>query len=110
MGGMMKTGGGMIVLFGISAAGAFLFWSRKVRSNGSNGRQVQTNERTSEVLDLVSSAYKFPWEPSIPVTTEISCNKVSRLSSFEQKQQLDFLASMTFSNGGLRPPSCPCCQ
>lgn len=26
-----------------------------------------------------------------------------------QDEQLNFLASMTFANGGLRAPSCPCC-
>lgn len=28
----------------------------------------------------------------------------------EAEKTLDFLASMTFANGGLRAPSCPCCQ
>lgn len=28
----------------------------------------------------------------------------------DAKEQLHFLASMTFANGGLRQPSCPCCQ
>jgi hypothetical protein len=28
---------------------------------------------------------------------------------FDQQQQLDFLSSMTFANGGLRAPNCPCC-
>lgn len=106
----MKTGGGIIVLFGVSAAGAFFLWSRKCRSNGSNDRPIQATEQTSDDLDQTSSAQRFPWEPSISVTTEINCNEVSRLSSSEQEQQLDFLASMTFSNGGLRSPSCPCCQ
>lgn len=27
-----------------------------------------------------------------------------------QNDELDFLANMTFANGGLRAPSCPCCH
>ena len=27
-----------------------------------------------------------------------------------QQQQLEFLSTMTFANGGIRAPSCPCCQ
>lgn len=26
-----------------------------------------------------------------------------------QRDQLDFIAGMTFANGGIRPPNCPCC-
>ena len=28
----------------------------------------------------------------------------------QQQQQLEFLSTMTFANGGIRAPSCPCCQ
>jgi hypothetical protein len=28
----------------------------------------------------------------------------------EAEKSLEFFASMTFANGGLRAPSCPCCQ
>ena len=32
------------------------------------------------------------------------------ISGDEAEKSLDFFASMTFANGGLRAPSCPCCQ
>jgi len=32
------------------------------------------------------------------------------LNSEDQRQELEFLATMTFANGGLRAPSCPCCE
>jgi hypothetical protein len=31
------------------------------------------------------------------------------VKALHQKEELDFLAAMTFANGGLRHPSCPCC-
>jgi hypothetical protein len=32
------------------------------------------------------------------------------ISGDEAEKSLEFFASMTFANGGLRAPSCPCCQ
>jgi hypothetical protein len=69
----------------------------------------------------------FPWEPAKVGNNLIqdvyrephTQNIVAEASSLECKerqpqnsmrsQQLDLLASMTFANGGLRAPSCPCC-
>jgi len=60
----------------------------------------------------------FPWEivPSHDSSTKSRPennhhempNRFHETSSLP-KSQLDFLASMTFANGGLRAPSCPCC-
>jgi hypothetical protein len=33
----------------------------------------------------------------------------SRTTERSSTEELDFLATMTFANGGLRSPSCPCC-
>lgn len=80
----------------------------------------------------------FPWEPNYkPIGSRIDPSEKSQslnsekegkavpLSSMalnishlghkrrmikqSQTEELDFLASMTFANGGLRSPSCPCC-
>lgn len=63
---------------------------------------------------------RFPWEPD---ETKLTKGDVAHQNlrtapapvlpsdDYQQQQeQLNFLASMTFSNGGLRAPSCPCCQ
>jgi hypothetical protein len=47
--------------------------------------------------------------PNIVVYQQQRTNSDVQLNSTENKQQLEFLASMTFANGGMRPPSCPCC-
>ncbi|KAG7373803.1 hypothetical protein IV203_012898 [Nitzschia inconspicua] len=51
----------------------------------------------------------FPWEPVAVKTPKKEHNKSIKSSSLSVDQQLDFLASMTFANGGVRPPNCPCC-
>lgn len=83
-----------------------------------------------------SQNVKFPWEPvSSDSGDEVAKKKppylfaekpwlrsqseeqhaaaaaaVTRQDSREQQQkQLEFLSTMTFANGGLRLPSCPCC-
>jgi hypothetical protein len=64
----------------------------------------------------------FPWEPK-PTREPSNKKKGAKYSfrdpatgqkqdqnkKFDQQQQLDFLSSMTFANGGLRAPNCPCC-
>ena len=60
-----------------------------------------------------SPIQQFPWEPkqSIATLEEVIDNKDShnRRNFHDKDKQLDFLASMTFANGGLREPNCPCC-
>lgn len=64
---------------------------------------------------------RFPWESqaaanetrrsSSPENGKKFSKHMDKLSSKQQTQnELEFLASMTFANGGLRAPSCPCCQ
>jgi len=50
----------------------------------------------------------FPWEPqgSVPQRPTAAVKHSPKASSV---QELDFLASMTFANGGIRAPSCYCC-
>ena len=84
------------------------------------------------IIPVISTAQKrFPWEPR-PISElnskvggdeEIFANEKSagnKMPSMaihipnavpsDAQAQLKFLASMTFANGGLRQPSCPCCR
>jgi hypothetical protein len=74
------------------------------------GRKRERDRQSYSMMER-----KFPWEPSDSTTEQgmidvLKVKRAKRFSSEEQHQQLRFLASMTFSNGGVRSPSCPCCQ
>lgn len=100
-----------------------------------NGLDIDTGNKPA---DGSSEAFYFPCEPNYephegrknetqePKTTSFAPNDSSKslpsmafrsrhgrhetqAAECSQKEQLDFLASMTFANGGLRSPSCPCC-
>ena len=61
---------------------------------------VLKNIVKNEPISIVS--YVYPWEP-VAASTSIQTQ--------QQRQQAEFVSTMTFSNSGrLRPPSCPCCQ
>lgn len=49
----------------------------------------------------------FPWEPENPELR--SKHEPCSGEAVNVKEELDFVASMTFANGGLRKPPCPCC-
>lgn len=96
-----------------------------------------TSEETKNVVisnEEPSTLPSFPWEPAAGATkTSISTDSARHLfmsnahhdddddddndeiytlhdkKVASQQHQLEFLASMTFANGGLRAPSCPCC-
>lgn len=56
----------------------------------------------------------YPWEPTTAAST-IYRNEYGENGKCLMKQNataeetLQFLSTMTFANGGLRAPSCPCC-
>jgi hypothetical protein len=60
-----------------------------------------------EVAPIAKDAKSSVGTPSPPerliTTRHISGDK-------EAEKTLEFFATMTFANGGLRAPSCPCCQ
>lgn len=83
-------------------------------------------------VDKNEEAPRFAWEPVVvthtidtkttPVASEqqqsllqkpaersITTRHVDQKQE-EQESSLEFLSSMSFANGGLRSPSCPCCQ
>eukprot|EP00984_Skeletonema_dohrnii_P000470 scaffold161_cov121-Skeletonema_dohrnii-CCMP3373.AAC.3 len=68
----------------------------------------------------LSSSEPFPWEPNntpislsgtnLPSSSSPPQERKLQPSTSSAEEQLQFLACMTFANGGLRSPSCPCCQ
>lgn len=65
-----------------------------------------------DAVDSTKEVPRFPWEPAAGTRLEMRAFSASSdpISTDQQNQQLELLASMTFANGGFRPPSCPCCQ
>jgi hypothetical protein len=51
----------------------------------------------------------FPWEPCYQKRKKPT-ESTDRLVPANPRDQLAFLASMTFTNGGMLAPSCLCCQ
>jgi len=97
-----------IAFVGWSATAFLLHWSNRDRERDDDGRKPIPSDviGSGEINEEQQSLQKFPWEPD--ATQRIT--KTRKLSAQKQQQQLDFLSSMTFSNGGIRAPSCPCCQ
>ena len=95
---------GLLVASGLAVTAVLIQLDKTV------GRKLKRDRKHYSVNER-----KFPWEPldSTVKRDIIDAFKVEHsqeLSSQEQHHQLRFLASMTFSNGGIRSPSCPCCQ
>lgn len=89
-----------------------------------NGHDQQVPGTGSGASDDLTVGH-FPWEPNYRRDTDNSTkpalqhrNGVGLLLGRDESkttpsqschEQLNFLASMTFANGGIRAPSCPCC-
>jgi hypothetical protein len=89
-------------------------------------QQRSTEEEQEQELAPLLSPDPFPWEPNRSTTSSTddtddtsnttSPNAITKhhpiitISNANEEQQLHFLSQMTFANGGLRSPSCPCCQ
>ena len=77
--------------------------------------EEQQEEEESQSPPLIS----FPWEPNNAALSDTTLpssssppqeTKQQTSNNTRAEEQLQFLACMTFANGGLRSPSCPCCQ
>lgn len=79
-------------------------------ANGAKARGDRDMMQTSQHKKSDKVA-PFPWEVASNNSSAKSPSENPAVLSchHSSKAQLDFLASMTFANGGLRPPSCPCC-
>ena len=96
----------------ITSIGANELLARLVlRRVGKEGDEA--NEDDGPTTSSTIQFQRFPWEPAAQTTTQSDVaaeTSPNRMSTDHQNRQLELLASMTFANGGFRPPSCPCCQ
>lgn len=104
---------------------SFMLWVAQRIDDGSRDtsakhEQALTSGQLEPQLQSTPRQKRFPWEPT-PVNNSIvshgdgqsfngRSNGFPVLSKEQQKKRLDVIASMTFANGGLRIPSCPCCE
>lgn len=102
---------------------ALVSWSWKFRWGNVNDDDDDDEElfkknHTEERSTTAYSRKPFPWEPldssqqqrgrADPSTRHAPTTPTSCRG--EQQKELDFLASMSFANGGIRTPNCLCCQ
>mmetsp|Transcript_23087 Transcript_23087/g.64014 ORF Transcript_23087/g.64014 Transcript_23087/m.64014 type:complete len:185 (-) Transcript_23087:826-1380(-) len=77
-------------------------WEQNYRPPPKSLRRKPTRKEDSSTtaMDVVAPT---------PNAAPVPCQSRSGSSITNVSDELDFLASMTFANGGLRSPSCPCC-
>ena len=88
-------------------------------TKSTEGTTIGTMDSTAAIgYNSTSSVpVRFPWEPQHVDEDPVIIQKKGPFAhglrvgprSSTQVQQLQFLAQMTFANGGLRAPSCLCC-
>ena len=109
LGGFVVTG----VLVGmLSYLGKSLVVSLADNSETLVSGSKSTGSNQKEDSNQAETVARFPWEPK-PSGAEAQQPSVLADPSNPKKQseqeQLHFLAQMSFANGGMRAPSCPCC-
>lgn len=116
-----------------------IFRSPRVKANETDDEQTKKDDRPDEENELVYRDIHLLWDTSnnsaetfvgkdhsdsqltmatpVPRGEEATSSPKKNNSSDGQEtpkvkdhqKDLEFLASMTFANGGMRAPSCPCC-
>ena len=91
-----------------------------VRKQRASSTSLQKEEEQQEEEESQSPPpISFPWEPNNAALSDTTLpssssqtqeTKHQTSNNTRAEEQLQFLACMTFVNGGLRSPSCPCCQ
>lgn len=102
------------------AASILLLWAARMERQDKNKTRDPSEDGHDfqEPREKHLTLRRFPWQPSETVppgqrnvaSAILNVSNPNHLSAHEQQTQLSFLASMTFANGGIRSPSCPCCQ
>jgi len=98
------------ILFTLICVAFLKLKSTKNRSDCSDADKQVTEPHE---IDVAAIPLTFPWEPSsdcLPQQQQEVNKRRHNTADKSQKEQLEFLASMTFAGGGLRAPSCPCCR
>jgi hypothetical protein len=120
-----------IVALGVAnALVAAWTWRRRIhrgndsQANANPTREKETNQSLSSPKardddgpsEDASLVPPFPWEPSKSSDDDSGGSSSTnphhpskKIPPSEAVQQLEFLSNMTFANGGLRAPNCPCC-
>ena len=131
--GVFATGG---ILMTAAFVGLSIRYLTKRREDKSDKTALNDSSSSRDDENAVVSTKRFHWEPSgIDDGTVASNDDHQRTSSSRpspknsssavagnnnnsncviaataySQQQLHFLSQMTFANGGIRAPSCPCC-
>ena len=82
----------------------FLFpWEPNYVQNGRN------NNCTKESRNADPEKNHLSGSPPMTASVRFPGRHGTRTTERSSMEELDFLASMTFANGGIRSPSCPCC-
>mmetsp|Transcript_50405 Transcript_50405/g.56323 ORF Transcript_50405/g.56323 Transcript_50405/m.56323 type:complete len:146 (-) Transcript_50405:8-445(-) len=71
---------------------------------------IRNNTTTAEFDQKIPGpqVVPFPWEPTSSSSSSIKFIKRNCTPKI-QNEELNFMATMTFANGGIRAPTCPCC-
>ncbi len=99
---------------------ATIFVSHNILTRRHISISLKIEEEQEEKAPPLSSPDPYPWEPNnntspsntitLPSYSSPPQEKRHQPSNPSVEEQLQFLACMTFANGGLRSPTCPCCQ
>lgn len=101
-----------ILVTAVGVVSAYLYAKDSILSKKSEERENETADEAGDddTHPTKQSTQAFPWEVEAATTFEEQANdKRNRHNILDAPKELDFLSSMTFANGGLRAPSCPCC-
>jgi hypothetical protein len=101
------TTGVMVTALGVVSACLYIAAAKS--SQKSDETKKDNPDEIDDVDTAQQSAQAFAWEVKAPLMKKKATGKRNQHQSFDSSKELDFLASMSFANGGLRAPSCPCC-
>ena len=125
----MAFGSGFVVtaaLLGIVQAVRYI--AASAAEDAGDGTTITNDDNSGVAIGAatgspnISSDARFPWEPQPSHDTKDASSSINVRSkpttdrqeesaspSVSTKDQLRFLSQMSFANGGIRAPSCPCC-
>eukprot|EP00980_Cylindrotheca_fusiformis_P021653 scaffold8505_cov130-Cylindrotheca_fusiformis.AAC.19 len=101
----------------VGVVSAFLVYAAQSSpATSTTDDEVERETVEGRIDNCPSSSQTFPWEVKKAKDEEAEKELLEadkpvhnpRLRTSNDQQELNFLASMTFANGGLRAPSCPC--
>jgi hypothetical protein len=85
---------------------------KRRQSHATDGNNSDDDDDPLDPSRNAETDISFPWEPRGKPQQHIYSQQFgpsSPSSRGNEKEQINFLAAMTFANGGLRAPNCLCC-